>query len=211
MQSTRHTLFALSSLCKTEYAAQVTLPNAQTMLRELARLDRTARRPRTEVWFPLLVFGLIDVPGIILALVIGREHLGLYFLPMSVFGGVLCAWHYRRRGRTTGLQAPALAWMLVVIGVIVAGAACSATGRDRGWDLLNLGGPAVSRMAGYSILAIWARSTALLVVVGAIGATTLIVLAFARGNTAISLQLAGFSSAMLLLAAINWLKVRLPE
>jgi hypothetical protein len=180
------------------------------MLRELSRLDRAARRPRTEVWFPLLVFGLIDIPGIVLALVIGREHLGSYFLPMSVLGGVLCAWHYRRSGRTTGLQAPALFWLLVVVGVIVAGAACSATGRERGWDLLNLSGPAVSRMAGYSALALWARSTALLVAVGAFAATTVVVLAFASGDTAISLQLAGFSGAMLLLAAMNWLKVRVP-
>jgi hypothetical protein len=61
--------------------------DAQKTLRELARLEDAGRRPRTEVWFPLLVFGLIDIPGAALAWIIGREHLGSYFLPMNFLGG----------------------------------------------------------------------------------------------------------------------------
>jgi hypothetical protein len=165
--------------------------SARATLRELRRLDQAARLPRTEVWFPLLVFGVIDIPGAILAQAIGREHLGLYFLPVSAAGGLLCAWHYRRTGRTSGLQVPALVWLSVVMAVTVAGAVCSVTGREGGWDLLNLGGPGIARMAGYLLLAFWARSAALLLVVLVIATVTVVVVTFARGNTAISLQLMG--------------------
>ena len=182
----------------------MTVSGAQATLHELSRLETVARRPRTEVWFPLLVFALLDLPGAVLALVVGREHLGLYYLPASVLGGILCAWHYRRRGRTTGLQAPALGWMVVALGVLAAGATSSSVGREHDWDLLNLAGPSASRMVGYALLALWARSTSLLVVVGAIGATIVLVLAVADGNAAISLQIIGMSSAMLPLAGHNW-------
>jgi hypothetical protein len=177
--------------------------NARTTLHEVGRLARVSRHPRTAVWFPLAVFGLIDIPGAVLVQLIGREHLGLYYFPVSAAGGVLCAWHYRRVGRTTGLQVPALVWLVVVMAVTVAGAVCSVTGREQGWDMLNLGGPGISRMSGYLLLAAWARSTALLAVVVAIGAITVLVVASVRGNTAISLQLIGYATVMLLTAIIN--------
>jgi hypothetical protein len=94
------------------------------------------------------------------------------------------------------------------MAVTVAGAVCSVTGRERGWDLLNLGGPGIARMAGYLLLAFWARSAALLLVVLVIATVTVVVVTFARGNTAISLQLMGFSAAMLFAAAVNQAKAR---
>lgn len=182
--------------------------DAQATLNELARLDDAARHPRTQVWFPLLAFGLIDAVGAPLAWIIGRGHLGSYFLPMSVIGGIACVWHYRHTGRTTGLQAPALAWLAVILGAAVTAAACSGIGRDRDLDVLNLAGPAVSFMAAYAILGVWARSTTMLLVVAGIGATAVIVLAFARGDTAIGLQLVGFAVTMLPLAALNYQQSR---
>jgi len=184
--------------------------DAEATLGELARLEDAGRRPRTEVWFPLLVFGLIDIPGAALAWIIGREHLGSYFLPMNLVGGMACALYYRRTGRTTGLQAPTLTWLAVILGASVAAAACSFIGRERGLDALNLGGPTISLMVGYSILGVWARSTTLLLVVAGTGATIVLVLAVARGNTAVGLQLAGFAATMLPLAALNYHRRRRP-
>ena len=179
-------------------------PTAQTTLAELARIEDAVRRPRTAVWFPLLVFGLIDTVGAPLAWIIGRDHLGPYFLPMSVLGAILCVRHYRDTGRTSGLQTPAFVWLGVILAAALAAAACSGIGGDNDWDALNLAGPAVSFMVGYTVLGVWARSTTMLFVVAGLGATAVTVLAFARGDTAIGLQLLGFAVTMLPLAALNY-------
>lgn len=167
-------------------------------------MEDAGRRPRTEVWFPLLVFGLINIPGAALAWIIGREHLGIYFFPMNILGGLACAWYYKHAGRTTGLQAPTLIWLAVILGATVAAAACSSVGRDQGWDGVNLAGPTISLIAGFTVLGIWARSSTLLLVTCGTGAAVVLVLVFARGNTAIGLQLLGFSVTMLPLAALNY-------
>jgi hypothetical protein len=181
------------------------------MLVEIARLERAGRHPRTAVWFPLLVFGLIDLPGALAAVVVGRDHLGVYFAPMNMLGGLLCAWYYERIGRTQGLQAPAFAWLAMILAVTVVAAACSASGRELGWDLLNLAGPFVATAVGLSVLAIWARSTILLAVVTGIAVTTMVVLSRARGDPAIALQLVGIAGTMLLMAAINrWSESKTP-
>jgi hypothetical protein len=180
-----------------------TARESRTLLLELSRLTAAGRRPRTEVWFPLLVFGLINLLGTVLAEVIGRGHLGLYFFPMNILGGLACAAHYYRSGRTTGLQAPALAWLGVIFVATIAGATCSFEGREQASPALNLAGPMVSLMFGYLALAAWARSTALLTVVAGTALTSAVVLPFARGDRAISLQLLGFAATMLAVAVVS--------
>jgi hypothetical protein len=177
---------------------------AQIALEDLSRLNRAARRPRADVWFPLLVFGLINLFGVALAWMVGREHLGKYYLPLNLLGGLACARHYWRAGRTTGLQAPTLMWLAVILGATVLSAACSVIGRKQHWELVNLAGPALSMMVGFLVLSIWARSSTLLWVAGGIATSCWVVLAFAEGDTAIALQLAGFSATMLLLATMNY-------
>ncbi len=177
---------------------------AREILHDIDVWQRAARRPRTEVWFPLFVFGSIEIPGMFLAVIIGREHLGSYYLPASLAGGLLCAWHYRRAGRTSGLQAPALIWLIVIVALTCVAAVCSGTGREHGWDLLNLAGPGIALTAGYAILAIWARSTDLLVVVGVMALSIPVTLSFARGNEAISIYVAVFAIAALSVGTMNW-------
>lgn len=199
-------------LCNGEYSANVSnLRSAQGLLVEIARLERAGRRPRTAVWFPLLVFGLIDLPGAVFALTVGREHLAAYFVPANTLGGLLCAWYYYRTGKTRGLQTPIFAWLVMILAASVIAAACSASGRALGWDLLNLAGPFVATAAGLAVLALWARSTTLLAVVTGIALTTVLVLSRARGDAAIALQLVGIAGTMLLMAGINrWSEARTP-
>jgi hypothetical protein len=186
----------------------VTRSAAEATLLELSRLDGAARRPRTEVWFPLLMFGLVDLGAVPVALTAGRGHLGPYFLPMNLLAGVLCAVHYRRVGRATGLQAPLFAWLGVVLAVSIAGVACSYEGRELGWERLNLAGPSISMALGYLVLAFWARSTTLLLAVTAMSAATVIVVSVTSGDVAIAWQVACFASTLLTLSLANRLTTK---
>ncbi|HNM78075.1 MAG TPA: hypothetical protein PKI89_06920 [Tepidiformaceae bacterium] len=177
---------------------------AQDSLREVARLDAIGRAPRTEVWFPLLVFGLINAVAAPLVLMIGRDHLGSFYLPAALAGGVLSALHYRQTGRVSGLQAPLFAWLAVIAGATVAGAVCSDAGREEGWRALNLAGPGVALTVGYAILALWARSTVLLVAVAAMAVAIAFSVNVADGDPAIAFQVGSWAVVFFCLAHFNY-------
>ncbi len=176
---------------------------AHDSLDDFARLDAIGRQPRTAVWFPLLVFGLVNLGASPLVLIIGREHLGSYVLPANVVGGVLCALHYWRAGRVSGLQAPLFAWLGVIFAATIFAALCSWQGRELGWTALNLAGPGIAMVLGYSVLAAWARSLVLLVAVAAMAVAVLVAVTIASGDRAIAIHTGSFAAILLGLAAFN--------
>lgn len=184
------------------------LRTAEDALREVARLDAVGRAPRTEVWFPLLIFGLINAVATPVVLVIGREHLGAYYLPAALIGGVLCAVHYRQAGRVTGIQAPLFAWLGVIAGTAAIAAICSAAGREEGWSALNLAGPGIALSLGYGILAVWARSTPLLVAVAATTVAIAVAVHITDGDRAIAVQVGSWSAVFFCLAGFNHAQYR---
>lgn len=183
---------------------------AENSLREVARLEAVGRSPRTNVWFPLLIFGLINAVATPVVLLIGRDHLGSFYLPAALIGGVLCALHYRRTGRVTGLQVPLFAWLGVVVCATVVGAVCSATGRDQGWRALNLAGPGVALSLGYAVLAAWARSTVLLVAVAAMAVAITFAVNVVDGDPAIAFQVGSWAVVFLCLAGFDHSQHRRP-
>jgi len=183
---------------------------AEESLREVARLAAVGRSPRTEVWFPLLVFGLINAAATPVVLVIGRDHLGSYYLPAALIGGVLCALHYRRTGRVAGVQSPLFAWLGVIVGATLVGAICSATGREEGSRALNLAGPGIALSLGYAVLAIWARSTVLLVAVTAMTVAIALTVHVADGDPAIAFQVGSWAVVFICLACFNHIQHRRP-
>ena len=186
------------------------LREAEDSLREIVRLDAVGRAPRTEVWFPLLVFGLVNAVATPTVLVMGRDHLGSYYLPAALVGGVLCALHYRRTGRVTGLQAPLFAWLGVIVVAAVVAAVCSGTGRDEGWRELNLAGPGVALSLGYAVLGVWARSTILLAAVAATAVVIAFAVSVADGDAAIALQVGCWAVIFFCLAGFNHSQHRKP-
>lgn len=184
---------------------------AEDSLREIVRLEAVGRAPRTEVWFPLLIFGLINALATPTVLVIGRDHLGSYYLPAALVGSVLCAFHYRRAGRVSGLQTPIVAWLGVIVVSTVVAALCSSTGREEGWRALNLAGPGVALTFGFAVLAVWARSTVLLVAVAAMAVTIALAVRVADRDAAIAVQVGCWAAIFFCLASFNHYQHRRPS
>ncbi len=182
----------------------MTSPAVEETLRELSRLDAASRRPRTMVWFPLLAYGLVNLGALPTVLVIGRDHLAPYFLPLNLVAGALCAVHYKRAGKAAGLQAPLFAWLAVIMAVSMVAPLCSFEGRAHGLDQLNLAGPTIAMTLGYAILALWARSTVLLVAVTSMVVVILVAVSSSSGDAAIAWQVGFFAAIMLSLSLLNW-------
>jgi hypothetical protein len=175
---------------------RLTAGAALRLLADLENLEARGRLARRSVWFPLLVFGVVDGVGALLALVVGRDHLAPYFIPATVAAGLLSVRSYRRLGHHTGLQVAAWPWLVVILAANFVAALCSATGQAIGSRLLNLSGPGLAHVCGFTILAFWARSTALRVAVSAMVMATLVAVTLADGDVAIAVQLAAYGVIM---------------
>ncbi len=170
--------------------------NPAVLLEEINSLRALPRSHRRTVWFPLAVFGLVDLVGSPIALLIGRDHLGSFMLPATVSGGILSALHYRRSDSRTGAQTAIWPWIVVIALASLAGMVCSAEGREIGSRTLNLLGPSLAHIFGFTVLALWAQSTLLVALTGALVCVSVLCITLSDGDTAISAELLAFGLLM---------------
>lgn len=182
--------------------------SAQQLLGEVTRLRTEVRRPRAVIWFPLFLFGAVDAIGAPVVLIIGRDHLGSYFLPATVLAGVVCALYYRHSSLSLGVAIPPAVWLGVLLAATFTGALCSFYGRQWQSSLLNLAGPFVAMMSGYLVLWWWTRNRSLLAVVAVFSVAMVVILRLFRGDTAIALQLAVLALVMFVAGAVNFRQER---
>ena len=175
----------------------------------MSSLHALPRSHRRAVWFPLLAFGLVDLLGSPVTLLISRNHLGSFILPATVTAGFLSALYYRRSDSRTGAQTAIWPWIAVIAVASLTAMVCSSEGREIGNRTLNLLGPSLAHIFGFTVLALWAQSTLMVALTGALIMVSVLCITLLNGDTAISTELLGFG--LLMTAAAVFQKRQLRE
>jgi hypothetical protein len=71
---------------------------AAVLLADVRRLGRRGRGLLRQFWFPLVLFGVLEMGSAALH----GPALAAYWLAGGPLGGLACSWYYRRRERSTG-------------------------------------------------------------------------------------------------------------
>ncbi len=170
--------------------------NPTLLLEEISSLHALPRSHRRAVWFPLIAFGLVDLVGSPVTLLISRDHLGSFMFPALVTGGILSALHYRRSDSRAGAQTAIWPWIAVIAIAAFVAMVCSSEGREAGSRTLNLLGPSLAHIFGFTVLALWAQSTLMVALTGALVLVSVLCITLLSGDTAISTELLGFGLLM---------------
>lgn len=115
------------------------------------------------MWFPLVLFGVLQLGGAAILLLAGGQGVGVYWIVAGPLGGVATGVYSAWRGMRIGVDiawAPYLATgVLIVVGTVAAGGVGAVTGVDA----LAVAGPAIVVSLGMLNFARLERSPALAV------------------------------------------------
>jgi hypothetical protein len=136
---------------------------ADLTLAEIRATQRRNRRRTAAVRFPLAMTGVCILMTAGCALVLGRDHLALFFGPTILLTAVAAGWHYRSSSARDGVQTRITPWALTAIVLLALCATTSRVGASYHLDWVNLAGPSLVFAAGYLMLAAWGSNRPLLV------------------------------------------------
>jgi hypothetical protein len=125
--------------------------DARFMLHEIERLQGQTRSVLKSSWFPLLVFGVLNVCA---AAIPQGPALGIYWSIAGISGAIATSVYYSRRERTTGVQGPFLPYIATSAGIFIGCFAAGAVGGTFDLDRLAALGPGAVVAAGVVVFGI---------------------------------------------------------
>jgi hypothetical protein len=177
---------------------------ARQALDDVRRLQGVGRRRLGTVWFPLSVFGLIYLGAAPLALFVHRNHLGPYFAVALVIGSFITAHHYKRSGKSDGIETSPWPWLATSVAMTVSGALASMTGFALHSTFINSSGPFLAVAAFFLAYSLISRSTFLLAESLIMALICLVGVAIANGDQRIAAQAASFAALLLISARLQY-------
>jgi hypothetical protein len=164
-------------------------------IREVERVRKETRRRLSSFWFPLVVFGVLNLLSVPVVWTSFGAAVGLYWVAASAVGFFLIGRHYRRRERDVGLGAAGLPYLLTGWAIIVGSFLVAGLGGSTDHQMVAALGPGFVVAAGYTVFAWLERSFWLAGVALAIGAVS--------GVLALS-DLEPYQAATILANATGW-------
>jgi len=163
---------------------------AELTYRETVAARERVRGIQRAITLPLRLLAIAELVGSAVVLLIGRFHLGSYFAPAYLAVLVASAWWYRRYATKNGLLLPVRPWMMILVATIASSACLSRLGVTVGKSWISDFGPCLAVAVGAAATAAWLRSRRLAVSAGGMVTAIALISVVARGDVAVSLQLA---------------------
>jgi hypothetical protein len=175
---------------------------AELTLTEIRATQRRNRRRAAAVRFPLAMTGMCMVSTAGCALVLGRDHIGLFFGPTILLTAAAAGWHYRRSSARDGVQTSVGPWTLTALAVLALAATTSRLGAAYHLDWVNVAGPSLVVAAGYLVLATWGGNRSLIVASMIMIGDSLTAPLIVHGDAGVAWQ-CGVDGTLLIIAAID--------
>ncbi len=173
---------------------------ADLTLAEVRAAQRRNRVRSGSLRFPMLAVGVLNLLAAPWALVMGRDHLGIFF----VVGLPIVAWrtgiHHRRRADIEGVKARVAPWVLSAFGLLALSAVTSHLGFTSHTYLLTEIGPTLVFAFGYLLLGWWGHNRPLVLATLGMIAFSVATPVIAAGDAGLALQLV-VDAALLIVAA----------
>jgi hypothetical protein len=174
---------------------------AELTLAEIGAAQRRNRRRAAAVRFPLAMSGICIVLSAGCALVLGRDHLAVFFGPTIVLTALAAGRHYRRSSIDDGVQTRIAPWALTALALLALCATTSRLGAEHHLDWVNVAGPSLVFAAGWLLLATWGGNRPLIFASAIMIADSLIAPLIVQGDAGVAWQ-CGVDGALLVVAAI---------
>jgi hypothetical protein len=174
---------------------------AELTITEIRATQRRNRRRAAAVRFPLAMTGICILLAAGCAVVLGRDHVGLFFGPTILLTAIAAGWHYRRSSARDGVQTRITPWALTALALLALSATTSRLGAESQLDWVNVAGPSLVFAAGYLMLATWGGNRPLLVASAIMIGDSLIAPLIVHGDGGVAWQ-CGVDGALFIVAAI---------
>jgi hypothetical protein len=174
---------------------------AELTLTEIRATQRRNRRRAAAVRFPLAMTGICSLLTAGGAVVLGRDHIAVFFGPTILLTAIAAGWHYRRSSTRDGVQTRIAPWALTALALLALCATTSRLGAENHLDWVNVAGPSLVFAAGYLMLATWGHNRPLILASAIMIGDSLIAPLTVHGDAGVAWQ-CGINGTLLVVAAI---------
>jgi hypothetical protein len=174
---------------------------AELTLAEIGATRRRNRRRAAAVRFPLAMTGVCILLTAGCAVVLGRDHIAVFFGPTIMLTALASGRHYRRSSVRDGVQTRIAPWALTALALLALCATTSRLGAANHLDWVNVAGPSLVFAAGYLMLATWGNNRPLILASAIMIGDSLIAPLIVHGDAGVAWQ-CSVNGALLVVAAL---------